>query len=470
MEKEDKPQKIQGFSPNAEPTSEKSPSRIVWRVLILAGVLIVLVVLSIGIIKLVPKALSSLASVNVSFSSLFSPKEKIAVSSDKSQITSGDSFTISFNHTGGKVDGYFNLSTACQNSYQLFYQNGGTRRSIDCKNPLSINASSTAVTLYATNNTSSAVTMPITLDFVSKTDGKIQASGETTVVVNPASSGAVSPVKNTSTSTYNGGNTNNGNTGTGGGYTYPPATSNGTADLVARITFVGIQDRNSGNFIATTNVNSNDRVIVRFEVQNIGAGASGPWDLRTVLPTNLAGDQTKYLYNQPSIPAGLAVSGTLYFDNPQYGQNQLIQIVVDPNSRLNELRKDNNVAEVSINTSGNGSYNGGGTTSNGVDLTVRILDVNPLDNESAEIRFQITNQGSQSSGSWDYRMEIPEADIISNNYNQPSMAPGESRIFTARFDGLNRRDNNTIEITVDPRNRISETNESNNFDSQDINL
>ena len=479
MEKDKNAENFNNFSinPPEEMKTERAPSRILSRILILGAVLVVLVVLSIAVVNLLPRALSSLASVNFSFSSLFSPKEKITITADKSRINSGESFIVNFKHTGGTQAGYFNLSTSCQNVFQLKYQAGNNSRSVDCKNTVRLDASSTSFTLIGINAGGSSVTAPVSIDFVSSDDGKIQASGETTVVINPAIS---LPLND------NGSDNNNKGGGTTATSSHPnppspePATG-GLPDLVVRITAVGVRDRNTGAFIATGNVNTNDRVTFQFQVQNIGNAPSGSWSLRAILPAVNPADQTKYLYNQASIPPGLAVSGELYFDYVQTGQNRLVQINIDPSGQLQELRKDNNMAETTINATGSGS----GVTSNGIDLSVKILDTGIIDRSSGQyfatsrigsgdragLRFQVTNNGSRASGSWVFRISLPDSnDNFDTDSTQPSLAGGETRIYTVGLDGLNRNDNNSVEINVDPNDRIDETRENNNSDSTDINV
>ncbi len=480
----EKDKNIDNFSINRqeirEELPEKTPSRsILLRILILGVVLIVLIVLSIGIVKLVPAALSSFASVNFSFSSLFSPKEKITVSSDKSRINSEESFTVSFKHIGATIDGYYNLSTTCQNNFKLEYQTGNNHQSVDCNNKLRLEASSTSFTLIGVNNSGSAVTAPVSVDFISKLDGKIVVSGETSVVINTAVS---IPPNN------NGSNNNNtspkatSSSNANPNYSNPP-TAGGTADLVVRITAIGVRDRNTGVFTPTTDVNTNDRVTVQFQVDNIGSAPSGPWTLRAILPAVSPSDQTKYLYNQSSIPPGIALAGEVYFDYVQTGQNRLVQINIDPTDQLKELRKDNNMASITINATNSG------VTSNGVDLSVSILDTGIIDRSSGQyiqtssinngdragVRFQVTNNGSASSGTWVFRISLPNSNnnyYSNNNFDtdstQPSLAGGESRIYTVGLDGLNNQSNNNIRITVDPNNNINETEENNNTASVNI--
>ncbi|HZS43013.1 MAG TPA: hypothetical protein VFA52_02215 [Candidatus Paceibacterota bacterium] len=402
------PRQIKESAPINLPIEEenKNPARIVWRVLILGVVLVVLIILSIGIIKLVPRALSSLASVNVSISSLFTPS----------------------------------------------------------KNASSTNQNRPVVTPASTSSNQSATTS------------------------------APYPVNNGDT----GGNSNSGNNG-GASFN-----QNGNPDLQLTISSIGVLDRNSGAFVPTTNVNTNDRVAVKFQVENVGEGPSGAWNLSAALPAVNPADQTKNLSNQISIPAGMAVSGELYFDYVQTGQNRVVQISIS-DSR-SELRTNNNSAQVTINSTGNnGEYYGGGVVTNGLDLAVQIMDTGTVDRYSgqynpssyinasnrAAVRFRVTNQGSIASGNWTFSATLPNSynnnnncyynygvyQCNNNNYNngnnnltqnEGSLAPGQSVILIVGFDGVQYGTNNTVNINVDPYNQLPDVNRGNNYASANL--
>lgn len=390
MEKDKNPRQINQNAPINLPIEpeEKAPSRIVWRIFILGAVLVVLIILSIGIIKLVPKALSSLASVNVSISSLFTPSKTAT-------------------------------STATLNQNNSFYSATSTQN----QNNYSQSASTSAP--YPVNNSRN------------------------------------------NNSNYNYGNTYTNN-------------QTGTPDLQLTITSIGVLDRNTGAFVPTTNVNTNDRVAVKFQVENVGQGPSGAWNLSAALPAVNVSDQTKYLYNQVSIPAGMAVSGELYFDYVQTGQSRVVQIAIS-DSR-GEVRTNNNSAQVTINSTSNTynnypynnyPYNNNGYTGygvNGVDLSVRLLSA-----QSGVAQFQVTNIGNQSSGPWTYT--ITSNSNSYNNYSnnsantQASLAPGQTAVVTVNSSGNYGNysyGSNSIQINVDPYNQTNDVNRSNNYASANI--
>ncbi len=407
MEKEKNPKLlVQSIPPNLPIEEEKSSSRVVWRILILGAVLVVLVVLSIGIIKLVPKALSSLASVNVSISSLFTPNKPKATSTPLTVSTPSATTTNNYFHIENPQIGNSNATNPRKNQ----------------------------------NNYPSS------------------------------------------------GNSNN-SVGT---------VNNGAPDLEVTITSIGTLERNTGAFIPNTNVNTNDRVAVKFQVENVGNGPSGPWNLSAALPAVNPSDQIKNLYNQISIPAGMAVSGELYFDYVQTGQSRLVKIVISNNKP--ELQTANNSAQVTINATGGnyGNYNGG-ITSNGVDLAIQIIDTGTVDRSTGQysqtnyissgnragVRFRVTNQGTLSSGSWNFSATLPNSNNnCSYNYgnncnnannnltqsNQASLTPGESRIYILGFDGMQYGSNNSVTINLDPYNQTNDVNRGNNNASVNISV
>ena len=122
------------------------------------------------------------------------------------------------------------------------------------------------------------------------------------------------------------------------------------------------------------------------------------------------------------------------------------------------------------------------------DLSVEIIEVGYLrtssassfreDNEVPEgergaFRFTVRNAGTNVSGLWRFRAELPTQDNDDDVYTsgwQSSLLPGASKTFTIGFDDPDEGRNRRIEIEVDYNNAVTETNERNNDDSATIDV
>ncbi|MBY0111081.1 hypothetical protein K2Y00_03735 [Patescibacteria group bacterium] len=122
------------------------------------------------------------------------------------------------------------------------------------------------------------------------------------------------------------------------------------------------------------------------------------------------------------------------------------------------------------------------------DLTVEIIEVGYLRTSSASsfreddevpegergaFRFTVRNIGTNVSGLWRFRAELPTQDNDDDVYTsawQSSLVPGASKIFTIGFDDPDEGRNRVIEIEVDYNDAITESNERNNDDSARIDV
>lgn len=87
------------------------------------------------------------------------------------------------------------------------------------------------------------------------------------------------------------------------------------------------------------------------------------------------------------------------------------------------------------------------------------------------VRFVVSNRGTNTTGSWYFEAELPGAGNNSNyrSDSQRSLAPGDSIVYTLGFDSTTRgRD--TVRVEADPNDRIDESSEGNNTDTESIYL
>jgi hypothetical protein len=121
------------------------------------------------------------------------------------------------------------------------------------------------------------------------------------------------------------------------------------------------------------------------------------------------------------------------------------------------------------------------------DLTVRITDVgymrrdgntesfvssNDIDrSRDGGVKFTVTNTGTNVTGSWKFEIKLPSSP--SRTFTSPtqrSIGPGDSIEYVLGFEKPRRGDNRDITITVDPTDRVSESNERNNESSRSIDI
>jgi hypothetical protein len=479
---------------------------IAMRIGIILGIIIILFIVSIGIIKLVPRAISSLANVSVSFSSLFAQKESIAVTLSPSTVPSGSKTAIAFTHTGKTKDGYYSLSYDCQTGSRLSYTNGSsTLVSVPCSQPYPFSSPSNEISLIASipvNQT--AESLPITIMFTPTGAASASVSGSATlnIVAATSSTGVITtiPPNNTvvtppSTTTYVP------PAATPGAATHPPSTTyvnpNAHADLAVAIVDEGIADPSTGNFVSTRNFAANNTVVIKFQVTNIGNKSTGLWGFQTTQPMTNPVDSVKSAAGLHSLAPGqstgpitLALSGI----NPIGGT---VVITAAPGYAASEIQTSNNSIQVVI-PSGNG-YNGGGYGYGASDLSVVILDTGILNGyngqyvqtnsvrttDQVRIHFVVKNLGGTATGPWTLTTNLP----VSNNYNnnsttnyysgnnsnsngaiQASLAPGAIADFFLTFTGLQTTGYSNITITVNPAGGYADANPSNNTATTYLNV
>lgn len=87
------------------------------------------------------------------------------------------------------------------------------------------------------------------------------------------------------------------------------------------------------------------------------------------------------------------------------------------------------------------------------------------------VRFTVTNVGTNFSGSWAFAIETASSPSDFYEYEgQASLAPGQSTIGTMCFPRGTRDNDGEVVVYVDSENRITESNERNNSDSEDLEI
>ncbi len=492
-------------------TEEKvSKPNLFIRSIIVLGMIVILLVLSFGIFNLIPKTFSSLSGAAVSLSSIFSSKSNLGFSIDKSTLKNNDKFTIAWNSEKTSAlsdDKKLYVSFQCKGGARVQYQTTDGEKQIYCNTLFPLPKDKKSITLLLQSDATTAFTVPFTLSVRDTKTQKVDASESIDVTVDNNQTTDNQPTENidygysdtkntnnststktVSTSTKNttkGSTTRPTNTSTNHTvYSGTPINPNGKADLKITVTQTGIIN-SAGQFVATDAIGTADKAIIRFQVENVGDNVSGGWYFTAQLPTTVQSDKNYTSSLQQSLKPGDLIDYTLGFDSFDSSVAAAI-IQVNPNGSVNELNTANNAQQVTFKLGTNNSNNNGNTTANqynpniSADLLIRITDIGVLRNgqfvstnsfntsDHIAVKFDVTNVGGTSSGSWSLKANIPtqNSDYYTAASNV-SLQPGQKTSLTLGFDGLSSGTRD-ISIQVDYTNNLSENNESNNYDSRTI--
>ena len=374
--------------------NENKTTHTVLRVLVVGGIIAILIFLSIGIVRVIPRAVNALASASVSIGSIF--KSSYNGTSTPASNNSNNGFYVTGTTTAttpyvAHTEVTSTASTTEQNNTPYSptpYSPTPTHNTV-LNGPSDIavtiisrgvrdqatgqyvetntfTTSDTVVVKFKVENRGTGptgawnlhVTMPSTnvADQTRTVNGNRSLPAGSTVIGqavfdSPAygSNSAVNiaveqtqkidtdPSNNTATSILsvsgnNGGNINYpGNTGT-------------QADLSGTIMQLGILD-NANNFVPTSIFHSNDRIAVQFKVINTGSNASGSWSFRI----EMTGNPLKtYTSNEQSVPGNSTLTYIVGVSNPQIGYNNLA-IILDSGNNVSESNEGNNVLSTNFN-------------------------------------------------------------------------------------------------------------------------
>ncbi|MCF7865798.1 MAG: hypothetical protein K9M11_04855 [Candidatus Pacebacteria bacterium] len=432
------------------------------KVIVIGAILLILVFLSIGIVKIVPKALSSLASATVSISSIFG-------GSDNASSTNNGSNTNSDGTVIPNGNGFIVVGSSTQNG------TNGTNN--DTKN-----GSSTSL-----------------LDLITPKFGSYPYNNYVPTPATTTNSGAYT----TGNSHTNSGNSNSSNTSGTNTYSSRVCTAGAQPDLAISIVSRGIINKTTGQYIETNNFTTSDTVSIKFKVENRGLCSTGTWNFKAEMPSNNSADQLRTVSNVASIPAGAAVTGQANFDSPRAGSSNVVFTVTDNTGR--DANTSNNIATsalITTNTGTTGGNDGVITSGDGrADLAIRILQTGTLSynnqfipmstvngttgtyggnfrsSDRVAVQFEITNQGQSATGAWNFKADLTGSNNgfggAPKTYNNPqyeaSLPPGGRAVYTIAFDNI-QIGSNTITIFLDNLNQVNEFNESNNIASVGFNV
>jgi hypothetical protein len=280
-------------------TEEKKEA--LTKVLAIAGfiaVIIFAVWLAVQIVKVIPGAFSSLASIaDVVYN--YNGKEELEVSTPNSVVNAGDSFTI--NWTDMRKQGTYSFSYECTDGVSVEIRTNGAINSVACDTELDL-GDVTSLELRVSSEKFRFVDVPYTITFtevdseekiakkstVTLVNASIPTSGvvdttdneekETPVVTKPVVTKPVAPVKPTYTA---------GKPITTTKYVYVTPVSDPKGKIDLQVTFLGVGTLVGKTFVPKAVLDADENGALQFEVKNIGTKTSGEWEYEANLPSDI---------------------------------------------------------------------------------------------------------------------------------------------------------------------------------------
>ncbi len=336
------------------------------RVLAVLGFVAILGIGMWGSIKVaqgVPNAFSSLASAFVGLTSVFVPVGEAITLSAPSPVASGVPFTLSWTHDKKSADGSYTFRYDCADGvYFTSPSAAGTQTTVYCNVPFNFLNSNNSISLIPVSTKHDHAAVTVYIDFTPNGVSRATVTGKAAVTIQGTSTlgtGTSVPVGNSITIIQPAPTTHPVTPGPAQTQTFPitgvsPQASNpnGYVDLAARVIDVGLVDKTTGVFTASSTPTRNSdqsRVAVHFAIENNGTKTSPQFDFSAVLPT-----MPSYIFSSPmqqELAPGDRIEFTLAFDDFNASGTGVFTVNVDPSGRINEKNKDNNIIHYTITTS-----------------------------------------------------------------------------------------------------------------------
>lgn len=319
---------------------------------------------SVKIAEVVPGAFSSLAAAFVSLTSVFVPANQTLPLSAPATIAAGEPFTLSWTNANKNAKGSYTFRYDCaENLYFTSPSPSGQDANVYCNVPFNFLNANNSITLTPFTAATAGVPVTIYIDFTPNGATRASVTGKATLTVEPAAtttapaatqtpSAPATPTTHTATPTAG---TETTNTYLLNGPSAQPSNPNGYVDLKATIIGVGVVDKNSGAFFASSTpslqevANSGQyRIAVRFAIENVGTKTSPQFTFNAVLPTlpsHIFTSQT-----QRELAPGDRIEYTLGFDSFDASGSGIFTVNADPSGSINEPDKTNNIVHYTIQT------------------------------------------------------------------------------------------------------------------------
>lgn len=313
-------------------TEEKKESLTkVFAILGFIALIIFAVWLAVQVVRVLPGAFSSLASIaEVVYN--YNSKEELEVSTEKTVLNVGEAFTI--NWTNLSQEGTYTFTYKCTEGVSIDIRtSSGSSTEVACDTPVNL-GDVASVEVLVSSEKSRFIDVPYTIAFIPKnetvaskiTDAKvtivnatIPASGVVVIeneeeVKEPVYEVGDTPVVSTPVApkpTYTAGTPV---TVTKYVYITPVSDPKGKIDL--QVTYLGVGIIKNGAFVKTT-LEADEAGAMQFEVKNIGTKTAEDWSYEAELPANItykSDDQKALKPNERAVITlgfeGISKSGT----------------------------------------------------------------------------------------------------------------------------------------------------------------
>ena len=282
------------------------------------SVIVLAVWLSVQIVRVIPSAFSSLASVADSVYNN-QPADTLTVVSEKSIVNTGESFRISWTDLGRTGD--YSFYYACTEGVSIDVRLGSDNTaSVQCDNPLLLPAGNTSIDMIAASERRRFIDVPFTIAFTATDESEPLFERDNKItVVNATIPQSVDVTienenaENTDTDETTTADSNTEDTTTDNTETtpttpaetiettisyFPESHENGFTDL--KITYLGVGILDGNNFTPTGSIDNDERGAIRFEVKNIGTKTSEKWTFEATLPTGYVFESSDQIGLKPN--------------------------------------------------------------------------------------------------------------------------------------------------------------------------
>ncbi len=325
---------------------------------------------SVQIARAVPNAFSAIAAAIVSITSIFVPADEIiTVTTPSLSVESGKEVTLSWEHAEKSVAGSYTFRYNCADGvYFTSPAVNGSQQTIYCNVPFNFVNAGDSIVITPVSEKNRFIDIEVFVDFTPNGASTATVTGGTVLTVvnekvssSPTTSNPTTPVTPTTPTTPTTPSTpTQPSTPTAGN----PSTSvhvlgnvpvgsnpNGYVDLTARVIEVGIVDKTTGVFTASSTpsrIPFGARVAIRFAVENIGTKRAPQFSFNAVLPT-----LPSHIFSSPTIQQELnpgdRIEFTVGFDSFVDADSGEITLNIDPSGRIMEPNKENNIVKYTIN-------------------------------------------------------------------------------------------------------------------------
>jgi hypothetical protein len=310
---------------------------------------------SVQFARAVPNVFSAIGAAIVSLTQVFIPAgEAIELSVPSTTLPANEPFVLSWTHAEKQLDGSYTFRYDCADGVSFSSPLPSGETTVFCNTPFNFLNAGDAMTLTAISEKNRFVDVMLHIDFTPNGQSRPTITGSTlitlvneglgdsqsaidtrpTTPVPAAPSAPVTPTQGTKKETVEliGGPT--------------ASDPNGQTDLTARVIEIGVVDKTTGAFTASSTPSRTSRVGVRFVVENVGTRRSPQWDFNAVLPTLPA-----HIFSsgtQQELGPGDRIEFTIGFDSFIDASEGDLVINVDPTGRINERNKTNNIVRYTI--------------------------------------------------------------------------------------------------------------------------